>query len=369
MTRSEPCFSIFLDSGAYSAWRRQEDIPLSEYIRYVERHRDVIDVVVGLDVIAGHFGKKHLSVSEMRESAERSFRNTLEMRRAGIDAMPVYHQGEGLDWLKRMLDEGIDYIGISNQTWSSRDSQVAWLDMAFDYLCGRSGWPVVRTHGFGLTSMPLVRRYPYYSCDSTSWILTAGNGMIVVPMFDHRGRPDFSASPRAIRMSRRATAINYESTEAQDTTCWWDSLGGTTQSLITSWVSRYGFTPGQLRENYHDRGRYMVRYMTEAVSSMKVRPFRLSAGVLFSGNRNDRPGGSRPDWACPSLYFAADPNRPIDRILTEAGVRRRLISFHWIRRHKLFDLREYAMHGPEAAPRRAASSPVRQRRKRKETVR
>jgi hypothetical protein len=36
-------------------------------------------------------------------------------------------------------------------------------------------------HGFGLTSLPLMLRYPWYSVDSTTWLMTSRMGSIYIP--------------------------------------------------------------------------------------------------------------------------------------------------------------------------------------------
>jgi hypothetical protein len=41
--------------------------------------------------------------------------------------------------------------------------------------------PKVKVHGFGLTSLPMMLRYPWWSVDSTSWVMTGRMGGIFVP--------------------------------------------------------------------------------------------------------------------------------------------------------------------------------------------
>ena len=59
-----------------------------------------------------------------------------------------------------------------------------WLDRMWnDYLTDGSGNPRIKVHGFGITSIPLMERYPWYSCDSSSWIQATSFGAKVHPEF------------------------------------------------------------------------------------------------------------------------------------------------------------------------------------------
>jgi hypothetical protein len=58
------------------------------------------------------------------------------------------------------------------------------LDILWEnHLTDEKGMPKIKVHGFGLTSLPLMLRYPWYSVDSTSWVITGRLGSIYVPKF------------------------------------------------------------------------------------------------------------------------------------------------------------------------------------------
>ena len=84
------------------------------------------------------------------------------MKEAGLHPIPVFHQGENWLWLEKMLKDGETYIGLSTggQHRQPRPSIYRWLDQCFSRLCDAQGRPLVRIHGFGITSRLLLLRYP-----------------------------------------------------------------------------------------------------------------------------------------------------------------------------------------------------------------
>jgi len=160
---------LFLDSGAFSAWSQGVNIDIQQYITFIKAHEDVLTVYVNLDVIG---------------DPEGTWRNQMIMERAGLRPLPVFHYKEDLKWLKRYLKRGYDYIAIGGLVTSDRRSMFWFLDDLFsNYLCDSSGLPIIKTHAFGLTGLGLMLRYPWYSVDSTSWVVTGRMGSIYVPRF------------------------------------------------------------------------------------------------------------------------------------------------------------------------------------------
>jgi len=160
---------LFLDSGAFSAWSQGSYIDIQEYINFIKEHQDVISVYANLDVI---------------RDPEATWKNQRIMEKAGLNPLPVFHYGEDIKWLKRYLNRGHKGIAIGGMVTKERSHLYDFLDGIFlNHICDSEGFPTVRVHGFGLTSLRLMFRYPWYSVDSTSWVVTGRMGSIYVPRF------------------------------------------------------------------------------------------------------------------------------------------------------------------------------------------
>jgi len=188
-----------LDSGAYSAWSKGETISLRSYIWYIKRHREHFEHYVNLDVIPGSPGKR-ATADMVERSAKLSYDNLQEMKRAGLDPIPVYHMGESMYWLKLLMKDGHGYIGISPATDAHTSEIIRWLDKVFLEITDASGRAKIKTHGFGIASFEIMKRYPWYSCDTVVWALRAAFGAIYVPIYKN-GKPDYSAIPECIVLS------------------------------------------------------------------------------------------------------------------------------------------------------------------------
>lgn len=165
-----------LDSGAYSAWRQGKTISPVAYMEFAHQHLNRFEYVVCLDTIPGGFGSIP-TAAEARLAADKSFENFLYMK-DGIDIkrlIPVYHQGEPLTVLYRLLDAGATYIGISPLNGLRFPERMKWVKEVIGTMP-----PGIRTHGFGITT-----RNPHEcvltSMDSSAWSQTSGCGLILTP--------------------------------------------------------------------------------------------------------------------------------------------------------------------------------------------
>ena len=158
---------LFLDSGAYSAWKQNVEIDIKEYIQFVKEHEEHLEVYANLDVIG---------------DAEATLKNQHIMEKAGLNPLPCFHHKESIKYLKKYLSK-YKYIALGGMVGIKGDLSI-WLDDLFtNYLTDKKGMPIVKVHGFGLTSLRLMLRYPWYSVDSTSWVLTSRLGSVYVPRY------------------------------------------------------------------------------------------------------------------------------------------------------------------------------------------
>jgi hypothetical protein len=261
-------FRFFLDSGAYSAWSQGAVIDLDEYCEFIRRNIEVIDVYACLDCIPGAPGK--ITTPKMREeAAEITWSNYLYMKAQGLDPLPVYHYGEDPKFLQRMLDYGCEYIGIGGLVGISSENRRAWLDRVFATICDAEGHPRVKTHGFGMTALPLVFRYPWYSVDSTSWLITTKNGAVYLPAVDGEGNFRFDTTPTPISVSSR----NPRVTEAGKHI---SSLGVTAKTQVMKWLDICGVTLEQVADDYYYRAVCNVTFFRMVSEAKLNKPFKPS---------------------------------------------------------------------------------------------
>ena len=168
--------NLFLDSGAFSAWTQGVSINIREYISFIKEHEEVIEIYANLDVI-GIGGKQPNQLT-----AEMTLKNQHIMEKAGLHPIPVFHYGEPISFLENYV-KNYDYLALG-VAGNSGVKLIPWLDVLFSkHICDEKGMPKLKIHGFAVTSLPLMLRYPWYSVDSTSWVITGRLGSIYIPRF------------------------------------------------------------------------------------------------------------------------------------------------------------------------------------------
>lgn len=152
MVRYRPTFAgMMLDSGAFSVMTDGIEIDLGEYIAFCQQHGSAYDKIVNLDVISG----------DVAARVDGGKRNLQTMRDAGIDALPVFHQGEPWSVLEELASCGKVGLGFQRPIRCADE----YLDGCFSRISS-----TVRVHGFAMTNAEYTGRYPFHSVDSaTIW--------------------------------------------------------------------------------------------------------------------------------------------------------------------------------------------------------
>lgn len=163
---------VFLDSGAFSAYTLGVTIDLPTYCNYIIQNQDIIRQDDGVAIA---------SVLDGIGDPLQTYRNQLDMEQLGAKPLPCFHAGEDEKYLEWYV-QNYEYITLGGMVGSSTKQLCIWLDRMWDkYLTDGSGNPRLKVHGFGITAIPIMERYPWYSCDSSSWIQSAAFGSIVTP--------------------------------------------------------------------------------------------------------------------------------------------------------------------------------------------
>jgi hypothetical protein len=188
---SDSNVSIMIDSGAFSAWRLKKPVDLKAYCDWLKRNESWISHYVVLDEIIP---------SDPEEAAKRSFENLLYMRKLGLDPIPVYHVKEDISWLKRMLDLGCSYIGLSGTSISSMAASDEYYEMAWSHLVTGSGEPLVQVHAFGEARESCMKKFPWTSTDASTWIDAQRYARFMMPDYtlEHKKNRASSKSSRDV---------------------------------------------------------------------------------------------------------------------------------------------------------------------------
>lgn len=171
------CGNFFLDSGAhslytievinkahqngYSYYRSREFWDyVDQYAWFLKANGEGIDHYANVDVI--FHPRLSWRVLKYLENEH------------GLRPVPVLHYGTPMKWVDKHLDAGYKYLGIGGLGQEvSKAAYFHWADVLFDRLCpGPARLPVVKTHGFAMTSYELVIRYPWYCMTDDHEVLT-----------------------------------------------------------------------------------------------------------------------------------------------------------------------------------------------------
>jgi len=248
---------LAIDSGAYSLYMRhgaQKDehgkltrtiasadhsyASTPEFMRYFEDYMAFLKVhgkrlvyCVALDVIG---------------NPERTWELYQEMRRQGLDVLPVVHFGENMKYLKRYMGE-TDYIGVGGlvKAGSGSGGQKFQRDV-WKTISDEKGRPLVKIHAFGMASISRLMMYPYYSVDSTTAFTWSRYGCMMMPVLSNRkgweyakGNPHIIAiSPGRSKAAGHANRYRIEGYEEKALQSYCELLGLTRQQLDEEYGAR-----------------------------------------------------------------------------------------------------------------------------------
>lgn len=143
----EKRYSVFIDSGAFSAANADATIDIDEYCSFILETG--VTIYAGLDVIG---------------NAQATRDNTEYMTKHWhLKPIPTFHMGSDLSDLEKLMD--YNYIALGGMVFSSGIE--AHCDAVWRYILHHN--PKLKVHGFGLTNVEMMKRYPWYSVDSSSF--------------------------------------------------------------------------------------------------------------------------------------------------------------------------------------------------------
>jgi len=152
--KKEHDINVFMDSGGFSARTSGKEVSVEAYKRYLERNKDYLFTAANLDV----------------NDLETQLENQKILEEV-YPVLPVYHLAEYMEKKRDLLVEYCDkykYVALGGMigTYASKENVKKFLTYCFSIGLKKG----TKFHGFGITSVPLLKEFPFYSCDSTAWL-------------------------------------------------------------------------------------------------------------------------------------------------------------------------------------------------------
>ncbi len=210
---------VFLDSGAFSAMTKGVEIDLRGYCHYIQKNADIIE---------------HYSVLDGIGDPLKTWQNQQLMESLGVRPLPCFHYGEDERYLEWYISN-YEYITLGGMVPISTPQLYNWLDRIWGkYLTDGAGKPRVKVHGFGVTTFGIMERYPWFSVDSSRWVMAAAMGTVILPKVGI-----ISVSEHSPTKKRDGAHL--------------DNLPTIHQDVIAKMIEAYGFEVERVRTEYLSR--------------------------------------------------------------------------------------------------------------------
>jgi len=184
--------SFLLDSGAFTFMKKKKgNIDWDEYIvsyaNFINTYKVENFFELDIDNIVG--------IKEVER-----LRNKLEQL-TNKQSIPVWHKSRGLDYWKEMV-KNYKYVAIGGIV--TKEIKPEQYDI-FIHLINIANKNNCKVHGLGFTNLNGLKKYKFYSVDSTSWL--SGNRFGCVYYFDGQTIKK-QIKQKNQRVKTKETAIN-----------------------------------------------------------------------------------------------------------------------------------------------------------------
>lgn len=158
-----PGKSVFVDSGAFTAFTQAKPIDIDAYIELIKKNKDRA-IFANLDVIG---------------NAEATLKNQKYIESKGVEVIPAFHYNSDMKYLHYYL-ENYDYIALGGLVPLAKTKPVLknWLNKCFKEIVPYIKSKNIKVHGFGMSSGEILIKYPFYSVDSTSFLAGGKYGRV-----------------------------------------------------------------------------------------------------------------------------------------------------------------------------------------------
>lgn len=251
---------LFVDSGAFSVHKSGATVEVDPYIDYLNEHEADITYYIQLDHIPGVWGQVR-TVEMTLESCDKTWDNFQYMYarlKNPKKLCPVYHMGEPMWALERIIDSEYDFecICISGSKDIQQNQHLDWYDKCINKIKTRR--PDVRIHMLGVGKPQLNHKLNMSSMDATNWIMTGVNGSIFTP---------YGIVCVSDRQKSSADCIFNMTQEARD--------------KIEQYCQSQGYSLAQAGEDYKIRLLMNIKYLYQLSQTVQYEPTIIKRRTLF----------------------------------------------------------------------------------------
>ena len=241
---------------------------LEGYIEFLHLHKHCLEFYVTLDVI---------------KNPQRTWDVLKYMESCGLHPMPVYHYGEDISWYKKMIDN-YEYVGIGGLGQEiSKTRFFPFADKLFKMICNEDGTPRLKTHGFAVTSLEVLKQYPWHTTDSSTWTTLSRSGTVFIPKLNRQKAYDFLGIPVSVAVTEQRLKSKTH----------FNNLTPSVQKHILDYLGTLNLDLPKITEFFHFRDVANIRFFLQVEKELKVlykQKFKYEQGgnILFAGT----PAGS-----------------------------------------------------------------------------
>jgi len=160
---------IMLDSGAHTLQKGKVSIDFDKYvdsyIDFLKKYGKYFEAFVELDV------DNIVGLERVEKWTEKI------TKEVGRQPIVVWHRGRGFDYWKKMCEK-YEYVGFSGFVSGTGQGEVPNKYVGIFLNVAKQN--KTKVHGFGYTKPELVKRYNFYSVDSSSWLIGCRWGGVCV---------------------------------------------------------------------------------------------------------------------------------------------------------------------------------------------
>jgi len=230
-----------------------------EYCDFIHKYHAAIDYYSVLDVIP---------------DPERTWKSQLYMEEQGLHPIPVIYYGTDMKWLHHYINRGHKYIAVGFYGNQNRPVVREWIDKVFEEVSDDNGLPRIKLHGFGVTSWMLLLRYPWFSCDSASWLKVGAFGGVMLPP-RRMGKFQFREPPHIVKCA-------FESPDRKKIGAHYFTMSPMEQSVFREWLDRIEIPLGRMNRNGE----------IKEIGVINDHSSRLTANMIYF----EQLSGSLPPW-------------------------------------------------------------------------